>query len=80
MFENEMNFDLIPIHKVSSYEFNDMDKEDVSIIHFKGGLTPRKRPRTVEETIQRRIEERGFKDYCGRYLASTPERPFCSIT
>ena len=59
-----MNFDLVPIHKVSSYEYSDMESEDVKIIHFKTGA----RHKTVEETIQKRIEERGFKDYCKRYL------------
>ena len=64
LFENEMKFDLVPIHKVSSYEYSDMENKDVKIIHFKTGA----RHKTVEETIQKRIEERGFKDYCKRYL------------
>jgi len=63
-FIDKIKFGLVPIHKVSSYEFSDMGKEDVSIIHFKTGA----RHSTVEETIQKRIEERGFKDYCERYL------------
>jgi len=41
-----------------------MENQDVKIIHFKTGA----KHKTVEETIQKRIEERGFKDYCKRYL------------
>jgi len=59
-----MDLDLVPVHKVSSYEYDDMNNEDVKIIHFKTGA----KHTTVEETIQKRIEERGFKDYCKRYL------------
>lgn len=65
LFQDEMNFDLVPIHKVSSYEYSDMENKDVKIIHFKTGA----KHKTVEETIQKRIEERGFKDYCERYLS-----------
>ena len=64
LFKNKMNFELVPIHKVSSYEYDDMKSDDVKIIHFKTGA----RHKTIEETIQKRIEERGFKDYCKRYL------------
>ncbi len=64
LFKNKMDLDLVPVHKVSSYEYNDMDNEDVKIIHFKTGA----KHTTVEETIQKRIEERGFKKYVERYL------------
>lgn len=55
-FKDKLNIGLIPEEIVSCYEKNKITNE-VKIVHFKSGAAHK----TIEESIQKRIYERGFE-------------------
>ena len=64
-FKSKMNIDLISENIVSCYKKEDVN-EDVKIIHFKSGAAHK----TIEESIQKRIYERGWGDLVSQYIGS----------
>tara|TARA_R100000541_G_scaffold753_2_gene4343 strand:+ start:4434 stop:5150 length:717 start_codon:yes stop_codon:yes gene_type:complete len=62
-FKNHLSIGLIPEHIVSCYKKEDVN-EDVRIVHFKSGAAHK----TIEESIQKRIYERGFGQEVKRYV------------
>ena len=56
VFKDKLNIGLIPEEIVSCYEKNKITNE-VKIVHFKSGAAHK----TIEESIQKRIYERGFE-------------------
>ena len=62
-FKNDLSIGLIPEQIVSCYKKEDVT-EDVRIVHFKSGAAHK----TIEESIQKRIYERGFGQEVKRYV------------
>jgi len=62
-YKDKMNIGLIDEHIVSCYEKSKIT-DDVRIVHFKSGA----KHKTIEESIQKRIYERGFKENVKKYV------------
>lgn len=62
-FKNILDIGLIPEHIVSCYE-KDQINDEVKIVHFKSGSSHK----TIEESIQKRIYDRGYNDLVANYL------------
>lgn len=62
-FKDTLNIGLINEHIVSCFEKDKVD-DKVKIVHFKSGAAHR----TIEESIQRRIYDRGFGNMVNKYL------------
>ena len=62
-FKDKLKIDLIDEHFVSCFDKDRID-DGVRIVHFKSGAAHK----TIEESIQKRIFERGFGDLVNKYL------------
>lgn len=62
-YKDKLKIDLINEHFVSCIDKNKID-DKVKIVHFKAGSLHK----TIEESIQKRIFERGFGDLVNKYL------------
>lgn len=62
-FKDKIKIGIVPEHVVSCYEKEKVD-DSVKIIHFKSGAAHK----TIEESIQRRIYERGFGHKVKKYV------------
>ena len=62
-FKDKLSIGLIPEHIVSCYKKEDVS-DDVRIVHFKSG----EGHKTIEESIQKRIYERGFGPEVEKYV------------
>lgn len=62
-FKDTLDIGLIPEHIVSCYDKKQITDE-VKIVHFKSGAAHK----TIEESIQKRIYERGFANEVNKYV------------